>query len=98
MAITDNGSRRESEEEEDEISEDDSPRKDVQREFSRSARLNLYQPSSSSAMRSLNEQLSNLNDEDRKDLRIKGSIKRVNIAKQNDDEAVLPCLLQNSWR
>ena len=40
-------------------------------------------------MRSLNEQLSNLNDEERKDLRIKGRINRVNIAKQNDDEAVI---------
>ena len=82
--MTDNGSRRESEEEEDEISEDESPRKEVQQVHSRSARLNFMQPSSSPAFKSLNEQSSSLNDEDRKDLRIRGSIKRVNIAKQDD--------------
>ena len=86
--ITDSNSRRESEEEESEISED-SPRKEdpPQRHNSRSVRLNLFQPAS--AVRSLNEQLSSLNEEEKKDLKVRGRINRVNIAKQNEDEAII---------
>ena len=43
----------------------------------------------SSAYRNLNEQRSSLNEEERKNLTINGRIKRVNIARQNDDEAVI---------
>ena len=83
MAVTDNGSRRESEEEEEEISEEDSPiKQDRRTENARTARLNLMQPSS--AYRNLNDQLSNLNEEERKNLTIKGNIRRVNIARRQD--------------
>ena len=84
VAVNDNGSRRESEEEED-ISEEESPRKpDNRTETARSARLNFVQPS----YRNLNDQLSNLNEEERKNLTIKGNIRRVNIARQDDDAVI----------
>ena len=87
MAVTDNGSRKESEEEEEEISEGDSPvKQDSRTVHSRTARLNFMQPSS--AYRNLNDQLSNLNEEERKNLTIKGNICRVNIARQDDDAVI----------
>ena len=87
--VTDSNSRRESEEEESEISEEESPvKRDVPAQHkSRPVRLAQYQ--SSSAVRSLNDQLSNMDDEERKNLKLTGRIKRVNIAKQDDDEAVI---------
>ena len=88
--VADSNSRRESEEEESEISEEESPIKRderTQQHKSRSVRLAQYQPLS--AVRSLNDQLSNMDDDERKNLKLTGRIKRVNIAKQNDDEAVI---------
>ena len=61
-----------SEEEKEEISEEGSPiKQDRRTENARTARLNFMQPSS--AYRNLNDQLSNLNEEERKNLTIKGT-------------------------
>ena len=86
-AVNDTDSRRESEEEEEEIWEEESPKQQNQDrpQYSRTARLNFGQP----AYRNLNEQLSNMSEEERKNLTIRGSARRVNIAKQ-DEDAVIP--------
>ena len=68
--VTDSNSRRESEEEESEFSEEESPVKRDERSSqhnSRSVRLARNQPTS--AVRSLNDQLSNLDEEERKKLK-----------------------------
>ena len=68
--VTDSNSRRESEEEESEISEEESPMKEErpQTHNSRSVRLAQFQPLS--AVRSLNEQLSNMDDDETRDLKL----------------------------
>merc|ERR1712044_133420 len=80
--VTDSNSRRESEEEESEYSEDESPKKEDNRaERSRSVRLARNQPIS--AVRSLNDQLSNLDEEERVKMRTTRMAKRVYIARED---------------
>ena len=65
--------------------EEESPRKpDRRTETVRSARLNFVQP----PFRNLNDQLSNLNEEERKNLTTKEYVRRVNIARQDDDAVI----------
>ena len=74
--VTDSNSRRESEEEESEISEEESPIKReerTQQHNSRSVRLAQFQPLS--AVRSLNDQLSNMDDDERRNLKLTGKIR-----------------------